>query len=350
MSSSDLKTLVPTFIVYVNGTRIAIQQEASVKTVQVIDRLDSPCQLSLILSDPKQQWSDSNEFSEGNKISVKLGYKDHVHEVFNGEITGVVVELRRGEDCVTTIKGQTVLHKLVGEKKTVFYKHMSEHEVVKKIVSNVGLSFDGDSFGSSKHFIAQRHMTDFEYLAFISRRFGCRMLAKDNKVIMKKEVDRSEDDVVLEWGKTLISFQSEVQAIRVPTEVEIHGWDQHKDKVIVGKAKVTQITRKVGGDELGGKVRKDNFGDAPMIIFDKTINDPNEAEELAKEVLTQRSFSFIRGEGRCEGDARLVAGASIKIKEAGGRFSGEYILENVKHIFDPIQGFSTTFHVVRNAV
>ena len=349
MSSSDLKTLVPTFIVYVNGSRIAIQQEASVKSVLVIDRLDAPCQLLLTLSDPKQQWSNSKEFSEGNKISVKLGYKDHVHEVFNGEITGQTVELRRGADCITTIRGQTVLHKLVGERKTAFYKHMSEHDVAKKIVSNVGLNMEGDSFGSHKHFIAQRHMNDFEFLSFLARRFGCRMWAEEDKVIIKKDSERS-DDVVLEWGKTLISFQVTANATRVATEVEVHGMDQHKNKIIIGKAKTAQVAQKIGGDELGGKIRTDNFGDSTLTIFDKNISDPNEAEDLAKEIITQKSFGFIRGEGRCEGEARLVAGATVKIKEAGGRFSGEYVLDSVRHTFDPIQGFTSTFYVVRNAV
>jgi hypothetical protein len=84
--ADDNVTLTPTFIVYINGTRLGVDHEASVRQILVKDQFDAPSTCRLILSDTDRKWVDSSDFELAQSVSVLLGYKDAVEEVFNGEI------------------------------------------------------------------------------------------------------------------------------------------------------------------------------------------------------------------------------------------------------------------------
>jgi phage protein D len=350
MASDDLKSLTPTFIVYINGTRISVDQEAAVKRIVVQDRLDAPATCSLILSDPKRQWTDSKDFSEGNQVSVHLGYKDKVAEVFNGEIIGMVAEFRRGTDGIVTVRASTTLHRLARAKKTLCYNEKSDADILKQIVSDCGLSFKGSDISTERTFVARKDRSDYEFLMDLARRNGCRVWAKEKEIHVKKAPDRAKDSVIVEWGKTLLEFHADSDCRKIFTEVEVIGWNNEKAKAVTGKAAAADISNKIGGDKLGAKIVKDNFSAVKMVVMDQEVVDANSADALAKELLTANSFSLVSAEGKSEGNQKIIAGATLTIKEAGDRFSGDYLVNSVKHQFESGSGYTSVFSLTRNAI
>jgi phage protein D len=114
---NELEALVPYFIVSINGNRLAVEQEASVKKILVKDRIDAPSMCTITFSDTDRTWLDSSEFSEGQEVEVKLGYKDSCEPVFNGDITAVRANYNRNSDDVTTLICHNAIHRFAtGEK------------------------------------------------------------------------------------------------------------------------------------------------------------------------------------------------------------------------------------------
>lgn len=350
MAESDLSTLTPTFIIYINGTRISVDQEAAVKRVTIYDRLNTAATASIVLSDSKRQWTDSTDFAEGNLVSIELGYKDDVAETFSGEIIGHSGSFQRGGDSLLTVKCSTVLHRLSRAKKTTTYVEKTDKEILDEMVSAAGLSLKADDVTSERPYVTRKGMTDLDFLFELARRNGCYVWTVDKEIHVMKTLDRSSEDVVIEWGKTLLDFSVDNDCRKLFTEVEVRGWNHEKGEVIVGTANAQSLTKKIGGDTPGAQIVSKNFCDAKVVLFDQEVLDESSAEDLATQMLQANSMNYCSAEGKAEGNYQIIAGAIVVIKEAGDRFSGSYLVQQVRHQFDVVGGYVSSFALIRNAV
>ena len=145
------------------------------------------------------------------------------------------------------------------------------------------------------------------------------------------------EDVILEFGKTLIEFCPCADVRRLITEVEVRGWDNSKGKAVVGSAVIDDI------DGKGGKIVKENFGDQKEIRIDPTVHDIKRAEELAKNILTQNARKYITGAGMARGDTEIRARSIIKVNGVGKKFSNKYYIQCTRHVLNA-NGYTTYFY------
>ncbi|WP_018527181.1 phage late control D family protein [Alkalispirochaeta alkalica] len=347
--SSDYEKLVPYFIVYINGTRLAIEQEASVKQVLVTDRIDAPSVCHIVMSDADRLWADSSEFSEGQQVSVHLGTKDDIEEVFNGEITGLRAQYTRNTDDTTVIVCHDVLHRLKRFRKTATFADMADADIVQEILDRHGLEGDCDGLGTHYAYTTQQNSSDFDLVMEIAARHGCLVRAQGTCIRIKPIVDESTD-VIVEWEKTLLDFSAQMDTTRQWTDVAVHSWNADSGEGVLGEARAEDISHRVGDGSLGGELVRESFGACQTVVVDPRVQDTVEAERLAMDILTRNSFELISGSGSCEGNYRIRAGSTLEVKELGGRFSGPYLLREVKHRLVSGTGFTTSFSGSRNTV
>lgn len=348
--SGSTTTSVPTFIIKINGSRIPPEKDADVKEIVVTERIDAPSQFSIVVSDLHMAWADSSDMTEGTEVSITMGYKDDVDEIFKGEITGLTPCFKKNQTDTLTIKGYSKLHRLVRAKKTNSFTEMSDSDIVEQIANDAGLSPDIENVGSERLFTMQSNQTDYEYIMEMARKFNYKVWIEDGNLCFKSQIQGSGDSVVLEWGKTLIEFQPELNTIGLVSEVEVRGWDDENVQAITGTATSDSITDLVGGQDSGAKIVNDNFGAAKMAILDTNIIDQNSADQAALDYLTKNSMNYIRATGRCQGNKSIRAGMTIQINDVGGKFSGEYFVYSARHVLSMSQGYSTYFELARNAV
>lgn len=346
--SSENKS-VPSFLIKLNGSRLPIETEDKVKEITVIERVNSPSTFTIIFSDPEKELCDSDDFTEGTLVKISVGYKDDLQEVFSGEITGVSPYYQNLSNMSLCLKGSDKLHRLNRGKKTVSFSNMSEGDIVKQIASNIQLKADVASIGESQPFILQKNLTDFEYLQGIAKKYDCTIWCQDDTFYFQP-IKGGKENTIVEWEKTLISFQPVLDARYLPTEVEVRGWDPSKFEAVVGSAKAGDVSTKIGGSTLGLKNVEDNFGAEKMIYVDESIIDTNTADTVAKNILTGLSFNYVTGKGKTEGNNLIRAASLLKINGVGERFSGLYYVEQARHHFTPQMGYHTHFSVKRNAI
>ena len=346
--NSNLKTLVPTFIIHLNGSRLSAEKEADVKNITIIEKVDAPSSFSLRVSDMNREWADSNDLTVGAEIKITLGYKDEVEELFNGEITKLSPEFKQNSDGVLIINGSNHLHRLLRAKKTRSFTEMTDSDIIKEIASDSGLKDDIEDVGSEHLFTMQRNQTDYDYLMTMTNKYNCKAWAKDKTLFFKKLEKNSGEDIVVEWGKTLLEFYPVIDTINLMTESEVRGWDNEKAEVIIGNSTIDDITIKVGGDDLGAKMVKDNFGEMKNLSVDENIIDQKNADKAALDIITKNSMGYIMSSGKSEGNNKIRAGMIIQINEVGGKFSGKYYVNTVIHVLSTPRGYSTYFNVTRN--
>jgi phage protein D len=341
--------LTPVFIVYLNETRISVEMESDVKEIRVEKRIDQSSSFTLTMSDMGRKWTDHPDFIEGTKIKIMLGYKDAVEEVISGTVTGMKPVFRKNADERIAIIGQDIIHKLHRGKKTITYVNMTDKEIVEKIAAEAGVGIDTEEIGALKEFSVQNDQTDYEYLLEIGNRYNCKLITKDDRVAFRPIEDNSKEEVIAEWGKTLIEFHPELDSARIVTDVEMLGWDKIKGDGIKGEIGFGEITKTIGEGSLGGTTVLDNYGNTKLIVIDEDIQDKNSAEKRAIESITRNSMKYIEAEATVQGNNKIEAGMIVNIKEVGKRFEGEYFVTEVKHRFIAEHGYTTSFKCVRNS-
>jgi phage protein D len=346
---TELKNLVPGFVVYLNGSRFTAEQEMSVKQIVVEDRVDSISTFTLTLSDASRQWTDSDDLAEGSKVKILVGYKDDVEEVGLGEVTGINPQFRMNSDDLVVVKGCNLVHRLLRGKKTRSFNEMTDVDIIKQIADEGSVKVDVSDIGIDHLFTMQHNQTNYDYLAAMVRKYDCKMYVKDEKLSIKKIGDESSDEVIVEWGKTLLEFNVQADTSTLLSEVEVRGWDNEKGEVITGTAKTSDLKKTFDKNTFGGDIVKKNFGDAKMIVVDNAITDQNSADALSLDIISNNSSSYVRGTGKAEGNNKIHAGMLIELKELGTRFSGKYFVESTRHVLDVSSGYNTYFTVSRNA-
>lgn len=345
--SESQKTLLPTFIVYLNGTRFSVAQESSLKSIVITDRINLPSSCTIVLADNEKQWVDSEDFTEGALVSVHLGYKDHVDEVFNGEIVSAEFQLKKGSASTFTFRCMNTIHRLRRLRKHRIFSETTDKDIFSEVVSDNGLSIDIDDIGGDCAFMIQKDLTDHEFLLAGASRYGCKVWAKEKKVFFKKQNEEDSEEVILEWGKTLNEFVAKTDSTEILTEVNVVGWDNQKGESFTSTASYGDV-QALGGSTYGGKMVEDNFGASICTITDSKVIDQTQADELALSVITENTYQYISGSGHCEGNNQIFAGNAITLKEVGGRFSGDYMVVEARHNFSAATGYTTFFKVSRN--
>ena len=84
------------------------------------------------------------------------------------------------------------------------FQNQTATDVVKKVVGEQGLAFEGDSSGDPHDFIQQDNETDWDFIWRLAERCGFEFVVEDQKAYFRKPGRAGA--VELEWPKTLSSL------------------------------------------------------------------------------------------------------------------------------------------------
>ena len=214
-------------------------------------------------------------------------------------------------------------------------------------LESYGIKAQVDSFGTKKYFV-ESQMTDYEFLMESANKYGKTVYAHGNKVYVQDEVTICNEDVVLEWGKSLVSFRGRESLKGQLSGCSFVGWDSRKGQGITGRVSLVEVPVKVGGGRSWEDNSKAAGGRWHSTIMEESLRDREEAVVLAKAYLQNLSMQYQTAECKCEGDQRIFPGMRVTVKYVGESYSGEYIANHVIHEFSAYGGYTTTLYLKRN--
>ncbi len=124
-------------------------------------------------------------------------------------------------------------------------------------------------------------------------------------------------------------------------------WNPDKTEIVKGKFSHNDLSLKLEDKKSGQALFADNFGEAADSVLIEDLKDSITCEEAAGARLTENSFNFIKASGKSKGNNKIKAGKIIKIKGIGDVFSGNYLVDSVKHILSD-KGYITEFGISKN--
>ena len=346
--SSENRTLMPVWIAYVDGVRLGTGYEGALKRIYIHDRLDFAGTASLLFGSSPLDFCNDGTFTIGSEVSIHLGYKDDVQEVFAGEVTGFAPRLDEYSVPLMEVKMHSKLHRLDKGTRCASFEHKTPAGIIRDIVQGYNLNADVEEFGPEYNYIEQKNFTDHGYIMYLAGKYGKTVYCHGNTVHVKTEITPTDDDVVLEWGKTIISARTKTDLAAQLSAVTATGWDMRKFSGFTATATMKDVPLKIGGEYCWEDNAKGYDSHKVGQLSSSSFTDEKDALEVARSVLLGRSLQFQSCEAKTEGNCRIRPVNRLTVKYLGRHSDGEYLVYSVEHSLSVQDGYFTTCHLKRN--
>ena len=303
---------------------------------------------SLLFGSSPLDFCNDGTFTIGSEVSRHLGYKDDVHEVFAGEVTGFAPRLDEYSAPLMEVKMHSKLHRLNKGTRCASFEHKTPAGIIRDIVQGYNLNADVEDFGPEYNYIEQKNFTDYGYIMYLAGKYGKTVYCNRNTVHVKTEIAPTDDDVVLEWGKTIISARTKIDLAAQLSAVTATGWDMRKCSGFMATATMKDVPLKIGGEYCWEDNAKGYDSHKVGQLSSSSFTDEKDALEVARSVLLGRSMQFQSCEAKTEGNCRIRPGNRLTVRYLGMHSDGEYLVQLVEHDFSVQDGYFTTCHLKRN--
>ena len=303
---------------------------------------------SLLFGSSPLDFCNDGTFTIGSEVSIHLGYKDDVHEVFAEEVTGFAPRLDEYSAPLMEVKMHSKLHRLNKGTRCASFEHKTPAGIIRDIVQGYNLNADVEEFGSEYNYIEQKNFTDYGYIMYLAGKYGKTVYCQGNTVHVKTEITPTDDDVVLERGKTIISARTKTDLAAQLSAVTATGWDMRKCSGFTATATMKDVPLKIGGEYCWEDNAKGYDSHKVWQLSSSSFTDEKDAMEVARSVLLGRSLQFQSCEAKTEGNCRIRPGNRLTVKYLGKHSDGEYLVYSVEHSLSAQYGYFTTCHLKRN--
>jgi Bacteriophage probable baseplate hub protein len=343
---------VPDVAVSLGGRDLPPRAYRDLLEVEVHDDVEGPSMFTLCLSAWDKDrldyaWVDDDLFALGAEVEISLGQVDSLGLVFEGEVTGVELELAAGEVPSLVVRGYDRRHRLLRGTKTRSFVNMRDGDIASQIAQENGLGADVADDGPRHEYVLQHGQSDLAFLSARAEAIGFEVTMAGRSLRFAPRRHGEKPALVLEADRDLVELSARLSARDQPGGIDVRGWDARNKEAIVGRASRGQETAMGPG---GGPAAADRaFGKAVFALVDRPVLTREEADRLALGRLERLALEFVRGEGRCVGRPELKAGIVVEVRGAGRRFSGPYYVTSTTHAYAPRRGYTTSFSIRRNA-
>ena len=347
----------PKLEIYLNGTAVQDEFLEDILQVSVEESLHLPSMCLITLNNnyypgkvqEDQPWKHDNLLKIGTKIEIGLHSsttarfnENKQKKLFSGEITGIECHFNEKSQAPIIVRAYDVSHRLHRGRYNRSFQNMTDSDIVKKIVAEMGIAIGNIANNGAPHdYLFQENQTNMEFLRERALRIGFELYIKDNKLHFCPP--ESQDKLNLTWLKDINSFQVRVSSGEQVDSVEVRGWDYQKKQAIIAQATKEQIlthNQNGSGKEVSGK-----FNSTPKVtVVDRPVFSNAEAERIAQGLYNQLAGEYVCADAKGEGNPDIQVGKIVTLSDMG-KYDGEYYVTETLHIYN--QRIYTTNFTVR---
>lgn len=339
--SSENKTLTPIWIVYADGARLPWKYDGALRKIRVFDKLNAVGIARLTFGLPAPDFDNDDVFCEGSEVAVHLGYKDDVEEVFSGEVTGFAPRFDEYGAPRMEVQIETKLHRLDKGVHAKAFESKTTSRIIEEIITKHNLKAEVEDFGPMHNYTEQRNITDYDYITQLAYKYGKTVWCHGNTIYVKTEITPSDDDVILEWGKSIISARAKTNIIKQLSAATCTGWSMMDCRGFAATTTMKDIPLKIGGEYSWEDNSKGYDLKRTEQITTEEIPDEEDAAAVAKAYIQSCDI-------KTHGNYHIKPGNRLTAKYLGKQSDGEYLIESVEHTLDIQNGFITKCRLIRN--
>jgi uncharacterized protein len=358
----------PALVVQVNGAPLTVAVSANVTDVQVTLEADAIDQATLTLANPFPDLRYTHTpaarlFTEGNALTIRLGYTGRVQTLFDGEITSIVPSFPSGGHPTLQVEASSRLHRLTAPPRAITYPNTTDGQVARQVAARNNLTpLVREAPDATRHpVLTQHNQDDLTFLRTRARAIRYELAVEGTIMRFVPAADSEPPRRRLVWGEPqlalalglslpLMRFDPRLNPRRPVTGVVVRGRDPLTSEVIEGRAGPGDEARPPTLGMTAAEVANRAFGgDRELVVPDQPVLSQQEADTLARALFRDLSQQLVTATAATVGDAQLRPGASVDVAGVGPRFSGTYYVTRAVHSAGA-GGYRTTLNLRRGDV
>jgi phage protein D len=360
VSFVDVSRYAPRFSVLVDNQEMSAEATHMVKSVEVVHELDAASSFSIEMQDEflngRFRWLDRGNatgglFDFGNHVLISLGYASRLEKMCDGLVEKIAASFSDGIAPSFTVSGSDSAFDVMSEpRESESFRDMTDSDIVTRIAGAAGLRSDTEST-RTVHPVKTKQSGQ-SYIQFL------RDMASSNgfefsfagQVLVFTSPKRSEEAAMkLAWGRSLLSFQPQIDTTQQLSEVVVRAWDPVNCRLIEEKATAGDEPKQEAGRQLGSEIARDKKRASKRVISNRPVRSPLEAKQLAQAELARSSDKLVTGIGETVGLLELRPSMCVALDGLGAWFNGKYRVTKVTHTISD-QGYRSRFEARRNAL
>ncbi len=348
-------------ILKIDGQDASANLIEDILELSVEESLHLPGMFTLIVNNPAipgikqdKMWKHASLFKIGK--SIKIGFSsvttsapefDNINSgtVFDGEITAIEAHFSDTAEASMIIRGYDKAHRLHRGRFNRSFQNMTDTDILKKIISEVGITAGTmDSSGSPHDYVFQENQTNMQFFRERAARNGFELFVQDGKLNFRKP--SSSETLTLTWLKDLTSFNVRVSSAEQVSSVEVRGWDYKKKEAIVSTKSSAQVLTDITAGK--GTAKSSAFSGFPsspkLTVVDQPVTTSAEADAIAQALMNELGGEFVQADAKADGNPKIRPGRLVNLAAMGGDYDGNYYVTGTRHLYQS-RIYSTEFSV-----
>ncbi|MBD1909758.1 VgrG-related protein [Leptolyngbya sp. FACHB-8] len=287
-------------------------------------------------------WRHQNLLQIGKPIKVGFSTSTTEAPAFNqsnqnylleGEITAIETQFSEKSQAPIIVRGYDVSHRLHRGHHNRSFQNMTDSDIVKKIVAEVGIKEGAiEDSGIPHDYVFQENQSNMAFLRERAMRLGFELFVQDGKLNFRKP--KVDGELRLKWLTDLHSFRVRVTSAEQVKAVEVRAWDYGEKRAIVSTRQREQVLTTTQNGH--GSDTSPQFNGRPnnptTILVDQPVFSSKEADVMAQAACDELGGQFVCADARGEGNATIRPGRVVQLDDMGPH-SGQYYVTETRHIY-----------------
>ncbi len=302
----------------------------------------------------------------GKTVQIWMGYLGDLRLMMTGRFQTLEPNFPASDAPTLIVRGVNLLDTLRAKQYTTVWTDKKDSEIAQNLDSlrdsetgkkRVPASIVVDQNALAKEpkldYVAEENQYDIDFLLTRARQRGYVLVYNEGTNGAKPSLyfGPSQNSAVtaravtfqLDWGKSLMDFKPSLTTHNQIKSVTVSGWNRHSKKTISAKSTVTDPKFRMNRDIQ--RLITECHPREEIVVHEPMFS-PQQAQQRADAILTDRLRSFVKASGTTVGLADLRAGVNVQIGGLGSRFSGTYFVTDTTHTIGP-DGYTTQFNARR---
>ncbi|MGO9227915.1 MAG: phage late control D family protein [Bryobacteraceae bacterium] len=372
---------VPAYRIVVNAQELEI--ESDVISVTYTDSLTNVDSFEMVVNnwDPDGipgspatgafKYSDTDTFNPWQQVELWMGYyhngNDELERMLTGEISTMSPNFPSGGGSTLTVRALNLLHRFRTKQETKAYFNKKDTEIAQDLINDIAsdlrqkipqLTLEMDPDEVQQNLAAEEQIPYLEmhnqypivFLLQRARDIGYELFIEEQGTNQQRTVivhfletgDVVRHTYVVEWGKSLISFQPTLQTANQVSDLTVTGWNPQTKQPI--KVQVTRQDLANEGviDPTALNITESELSQKSELVVDHPVQSQAEARMIALKRMRQIAQGLVEARGKTLGTPDLRSGCKLQIAGLGTRFSGTYLVTSTTHTIGD-GGYTTDF-------
>jgi len=291
---------------------------------------------------------DRETFDFGTELTIDALAGDERKTVFEGRVTGLESQVPDAQAPSLVVWAEDRLQDLRMTRRTRTFEDVSDEDVAQQIARDHSLQTNLDADGPTHNVLAQVNQSDLAFLRDRARAIDAEVWVEGKTLRLQGRSRRNAGDLTLTYGEGLRAVNVRADLAHQQTDFTVSGWDVQAKESIEETADENALQGELDGGRSGAATLRESLGARTQQMAHTTPLTTDEARAIAKASFRQHARRFVEARGVAEGDGRLRVGSQVTLVGVGELFEGgRYTLTEVRHTFDPENGYRTRFTAQR---